>query len=73
MRVYKGLIPCSLGLVLNLDDMGKRSEAIGLHDELECCGASIIGAIESLLRGSDRITEGDRRVYVRGAGLIKNI
>ncbi len=73
MRVYKGLKPCSRSLILNLDNMGKRSEAVGLHNELECCGVSIVGAIERLLRGSDRITEGDRRVYVRGASLIKTI
>ncbi len=73
MRVYKGLVPCSRILISNLDNMGKRGEAAGLHDELECRRASVqvVGAIERLLWGSDRITEGDRRIYVRGASLIK--
>ena len=71
MRVYKGLVPCPYGLILNLDDMGKSSEAIGLHNELECCRAPIVGAIERLLRGNDRIAAGHSRVYVRGASFIK--
>ncbi len=72
MRVYKGLVPCSRILILNLDNMGKRSEAGRLHNELECCVVSIVGAIEGLLCGRDRIVEGDRRIYVCSASLRKS-
>src|SRR6266702_844794 len=71
MRVYKGVIPCSRILVSNLDNMGKCSEAVRLNNELKCCWVSIVGAIEGLLCGRDRVSEGDRRVCVRSASLIK--
>ena len=71
MSVYEGLIPCPRNLILNLEDVGKSGETIGLDKELQCCGVLIVGAIERPLRGSDRIAEGYRRIDVRGTSLIR--
>ena len=67
----RGLIlSCSRGLILNLDDMGKSSEAIRLYKELECFGAP---TIKQPLCSNDRIAARYRRIYVRGASLRKRI
>jgi hypothetical protein len=71
MRVYKRQIRCPRSLILNLDDIGKSSKAVGLHKEFGCYRVSAVGAIERPLCGSDRIVVGDRRIYIRGTSLIK--
>ena len=71
MRVHKGLIPYPRSIISNLDDIGKSSEAVRLHQELKFWGVPIVGTIERPLCGSNCIAEGDRRIYVRGASSIK--
>ena len=71
MRVYEGRIHCPRRLIFNLDDIGKSSEVIGLHNEFESYVDFIVGAIERPLCGRDRFVLGDRRIYVRGASLRK--